>query len=120
MTDGAKLIVSWLNQNVLTAYQEPVSSKAVLPYISFSYSESEMGVDTMLSLSIWTRSTSYASAYEYADKIDELLGKGEEGILIRGDDIYMKIRRGSPFSQNKSDEDDTIRAVLVNLVVTKY
>lgn len=120
MTNGAKLLVKWLNDNVLTAYQEPVSSQASLPYISFSYAESEMATDTIISLSIWTRSTTHRAAYEYADKIDELLGPGEDGIIIHGDDIYMNIRRGSPFAQNKNDEDDTIRAVLVNLIIRTY
>lgn len=122
MINGAKTLVKWLNENVLTAYQEPVSSGAQLPYASFSYVESQRGEQTLVSLSIWTRSTSYAKAYEYADKIDELLGVGEEGILIRDkeNDVYMKILRGSPFAQNKTDEDDTIRAVLVNLIITLY
>lgn len=120
MTDGAKTLVKWLNDNVITSYQEPVSASAQLPYASFSYAESEMAVDTLVSVSIWTRSTSYAAAYSYADKIDELLGKGDEGIIIAGEDCYLKIRRGSPFVQNKNDEDDTIRAVLVNLIIVKY
>ena len=120
MRDGAKTLVKWLTNNVMPTYQEPVSSQAKLPYASFSYVESEMAVDSIISVSIWTRSTSYSSAYDYADKLDKLLGVGDDGIIIKGGDSYYNIRRGNPFVQNKTDEDDTIRAVLANLIIKKF
>lgn len=118
MTNGAKTLIAWLTQNVLKTYQEPISTQATLPYIGLSYVENNFSETTLQQLTIWTRSDgSYKEAYEYADKLNDLIG--EQGVLI-GDDVKFYITKGSPFVQNRLDDTKTIKAVLVNLNVKLY
>jgi hypothetical protein len=121
MTQGAKSLLSWIKETTgLPVYAEPVSAAATLPYISITYNESgDYGGDTAQSMTIWTRQdASYKEAYDYADKVSKALG--EQGEVYTGDDCMMYIRKGSPFVQNRMDDVKTIRAVLVNLVVSFY
>lgn len=120
MTNGAKLLIKWLKENVLNTYQEPVNSNASLPYISLSYVENEFASQTAQQLTIWTRSdASYQEAYSYADKLSKLIG--ESGVLVKDNDLgTIAIYKGSPFCQNRLDDTTTIRAVLVNLLVINY
>ena len=117
MTGNAKALIKWLNANVLTTYQEPVLSSTALPYISLNYSEPSTNENAIQQLTIWTRNdSSYADAYKYADKLSKLLG--DQGTIITDDDTKLYVAKGSPFAQNKLDDTETIRAVLINVVVT--
>jgi hypothetical protein len=117
MTDGAKALIKWLKANVVTAYQEPVSSSASLPYISLNYTEAPTNESSSQSLTIWTRNdSSYSEAYGYADKLSSLLG--DQGVIITNEDTKLYVSKGTPFVQNRLDDTETIRAVLVNVVVT--
>ena len=44
----------------------------------------------------------------------------EAGILISDTGIKIKIEKGSPFYQDKQDEDETVRAGYINLIITVY
>mgnify|MGYP001013361750 CR=1 FL=1 len=119
MTNGAKALIAWLNENVITSYQEPVPGFAVLPYASLGYVEGEFAEPVLQQITIWTRSdSSYASAYSYADTLSELLG--ENGVLLDGTGIKLWIKKGSPFVQNRNDDELTVRAVLINLEISYY
>ena len=120
MTNEAKLLIKWLNEVTgIPAYQDPVSSEAKLPYISLNVSIGDFATATLQQLTIWTRSdSSYAEAYNYADKIEKALGN--VGVLADNDDCILWIKKGSPFAQNKLDDTTTIRAVLMNLEISAY
>jgi hypothetical protein len=121
MTDGAKALLGWIKSTIgIPAYAEPVSLAAELPYVSMSYQEGgDYGADTIQQLTIWTRSdASYKKAYDYADKLS--LALGDQGAIIKGDECALYVRKGSPFVQNRLDDTKTIRAVLVNLIVSYY
>lgn len=62
--------------------------------------------------------TSYADVLDIADKISEAVT--EAGTLIGDDTVKIKIDKGSPFYQDKNDEDETVRAGYVNLIITVY
>lgn len=66
------------------------------------------------------KTTSYSSVIMIADEIGNAIGEG--GILIGADDdeIKIKVDKGSPFYQDKADEDNTVRAGYVNLLITIY
>lgn len=116
MTNEVRAIIKWLKENVLTAYQEPVSSKASLPYISLSSAFGGFNDDSLQQLTIWTRSDgSYESAYHYADLISAAIG--DQGVIITNGDTRLYLTKGSPFSQNRLDDTTTIRAVLVNVII---
>lgn len=62
--------------------------------------------------------TSYSSVLIIADEIAEAITDG--GLLISDTDIKIKIEKGSPFYQDKADEDETVRAGYINLLITIY
>lgn len=62
--------------------------------------------------------TSYSSVLRVAEEIEKAVG--ESGTLVIYDDIRFKIEKGSPFYQDKADEDDTVRAGYINLEITIY
>ena len=69
-----------------TAYEEThLPKSATLPYLTYSVSTASFGDgDTSLSLSVWTRSTSWALANSIAKNISDTLGLG--GVIIDCDD----------------------------------
>ena len=99
-----------------TAYEEThLPKNASLPYLSYSVSTASFGDgDTSLSLSVWTRSTSWALANSIAKKISDTLGLG--GVIIDCDDGAVWLKRGAPFAQNMGDEsDDLIKRKVINI-----
>lgn len=66
------------------------------------------------------KTTSYAEVIKIADAIGNAIGEG--GLLIGADndEIKIKVDKGSPFYQDKPDEDETVRAGYVNLIITIY
>lgn len=64
------------------------------------------------------KTTSYSSVLLIADEIANAVGDG--GILMSGDGIKFRIMKGSPFYQDRADEDETVRAGYVNLEITIY
>lgn len=119
MTDGAKMLIKWLSDNVLKAYHEPVYEKTELPYISLAYSESDWSDSTNQQITIWSRKDStYSEAFGYADTLSDLIGTA--GVLLSNDDCKLYITKGSPFAQPLMDDTKTIRAVVVNLNIKLY
>lgn len=64
------------------------------------------------------KTTSYSSVLLIADEIADAVGDG--GILMSDDGIKFRIMKGSPFYQDRADEDETVRAGYVNLEITVY
>ena len=64
------------------------------------------------------KTTSYSSVLLIADEIANAVGDG--GILVSGDGIKFRIMKGSPFYQDRADEDETVRGGYVNLGITIY
>lgn len=62
--------------------------------------------------------TSYGSVLQVAQEISDAVGEG--GLLIIHNDVRFKIDKGSPFYQDKQDEDATVRAGYINLEITIY
>ena len=62
--------------------------------------------------------TSYERVIKVVDKIEQAVT--EAGTLIGDDEIKIKIDKGSPFYQDKQDEDETVRAGYINLIITIY
>ena len=99
-----------------TAYEEThLPKSATLPYLTYSVSTASFGDgDTSQSLSVWTRSTSWAQANSIAKQISDALGLG--GVIIDCDDGAVWLKRGTPFAQNMGDEsDDLIKRKVINI-----
>lgn len=100
----------------LKAYDEnTVSETAALPYITYNVVEGYFENSVAMTASLWYRTKSWAAISQKADEIGAAIGYG--GKLTKADDCTLWIKRGMPFSQRVSDEDDTIRRILINIEV---
>ena len=107
---------SFLTAFKWTVYDEnTVPDDAALPRLTYNFANAEFGVPVLLSVSAWDRSHSWASVTEKADDIYDDIGLG--GKILAYDDGYIWIKRGQPFAQRMSDEDDSIRRIVINLEV---
>lgn len=100
----------------LPAYdQNSVPDDAVAPYITYEAKVSDFENALPLSGSIWYRSTSWKDISLKADEISQSLKQ-----IIKIDDGYLFITRGSPFAQRMQDPDDTVKRIYINLMAEFY
>lgn len=92
-----------------------VPEDAELPRITYSFAFSEFESSVAMSASVWDRSTSWATVTEKADDIFDEIGLG--GKIVPFDDGALWIKRGTPFAQRMSDEQDNIRRIYLNFEV---
>lgn len=99
------------------AYDEAtVPSEAfepVIPRITYEVATSEINYPIMLIASLWDRSYSWENISKKADEIYNRIGQG--GVFLPYDGGAIWITRASPFAQRLTDEDDTIRRILINV-----
>lgn len=98
------------------AYDEnTVPDDAVLPRITYNFSVAEFDDPVAISLSLWDRSYSWEGVTLKANEIYQDIGLGGKRISYDGGSIW--IRRGTPFSLRMSDPDDTVRRIIINVVI---
>ncbi len=98
------------------AYDEnTVPDNAALPRITYNFSVAEFGYPVAMALSVWDRSTKWTNVTDKANEIYSAIGLG--GKIIPFDGGYIWVKRGQPFSQRMSDEDDSIRRIYINVEV---
>lgn len=120
----ATTMYNWLSKFAKT-YRTPVLSSmfdAENPqpneYIEYSADTGNFAEQFIQSITIYSKSTAYNYVMNIVDAIEKEIG--ESGLILRQDWGYIKIEKGSPFYQDKPDEDDSIRAGYVNLLVKIY
>lgn len=91
-----------------------VPNDAQMPYITFEYVEDNFDNIVILSASIWYKSTSWQGVSEKAAEIAEDIGNGK---ILKTDEGYIYITRGTPFMQRLSDINDSVRRIYINLQV---
>lgn len=97
----------------------PVGVKPDDLYLRFSGYADKFATSFIMPVEIYkTNTSSYSSVLQIAKKIGDAVGEG--GLLVIYDDVRFKIDKGSPFYQDKQDEDATVRAGYLNLEITIY
>lgn len=115
-----QLLFQWLSQ-FATTYRGvlPAGVTPEKKYLQYDGYVDYFATQFILPVQIYTLgTTSYADVLDIADKISEAVT--EAGTLIGDDTVKIKIDKGSPFYQDKNDEDETVRAGYVNLIITVY
>lgn len=114
------LIYEWLStfaptyRGVLPAGVKPASV-----YLKIGGYADDFATQFVFPVQIYAlNTTSYGSVVLIADEIADAISDG--GTLISDEGIRIKIDKGSPFYQDKDDEDETVRAGYVNLLITIY
>lgn len=87
-------------------------------YIEYSSDVNNFGSEFIQAITIYSKSTSFNKVMDIVDNIESVVG--ENGIKVGGEWGYITINKGSPFYQDKPDEDDTIRAGYVNFTIKVY
>ena len=115
-----QMLYQWLSQFAPT-YRGvlPAGIKPESPYLQFSGYYDNFATQFIFPVQIYQlNTTSYEGVLQLADKIESAVT--EAGILISDEKIKIKIEKGSPFYQDKADEDETVRAGYINLIITVY
>ena len=115
-----QMLYQWLSQFAPT-YRGvlPAGIKPESPYLQFSGYYDNFATQFILPVQIYQlNTTSYEGVLHLADKIESTVT--EAGVLLSDEKIKIKIEKGSPFYQDKQDEDETVRAGYINLEVTVY
>lgn len=121
--DSLKILHAFWSSFGLKAYDEnTVPDNAIEAnsgkYITYNVSTAYFDETVTLSASLWYKSTSWAEITQKAAQIGSTIGLG--GKIIPCDGGYLWIKRGIPFSQRMSDEDDTIRRIYINIEVEYF
>lgn len=122
--DYATALYEWLSQFAPT-YRSPIlssmfneSNPQPTKYIEYSADLANFNTEFTQAITIYTKSTGYTYLMEIVDEIENAIR--ETGVRIVKDWGYITIRKGNIFYQDKPDEDDTIRAGYINLLVRVY
>lgn len=115
MTTKAATIYDFWNSFEMPAYEEnsvPTGEDAPkFPYITYQLVTDSFGNEVAMSASIWYRDTSWLEANAKTDEVSQRIGR--KGAVLDCDGGKVRIKRGTPFAQNMSDESD-------NLIKRKY
>lgn len=112
--DKAQAFHNYVSSFSLPTYDEnTVPENAAIPRLTYSFVFSSWGENVAMSLSLWYYSKSWEEISQKADEIYNNIGLG--GVMIPFDGGAIWIRRGNPFAQRVSDENDNIRRILINI-----
>lgn len=118
----ATTLYNWLSQFAMT-FREPIISSTfqeINPneYISYSAQTGNFGEQFIQPITIYSKSTGFTNLMNIVDNIESAIS--ERGLLIREDWGNIVIYKGSPFYQDKPDEDESYRAGYINLLIKIY
>lgn len=98
----------------LEAYDDSiVPDDATLPYLTYSVGTANFDQPVMNSVSIWYKGSSWKNISQKALEIEQYIGEG--GRIVKFDNGAIWIKRGVPFAQRMTDEDDSIRRIYLNI-----
>lgn len=83
------------------------------PYITYDAVISNLDHPVAMSASLWYYGTSWTAITAKLAEIEAELGRG--GVTLPINDGAVWIKKGSPFAQRMSDENDMIRRIYINI-----
>lgn len=119
----AKSFYSWLGKFGVAVYRGVLPS-GVTPddlYIRFGGYSDNFATAFIMPIEIYkTNTTSYAEVLRIAKAIGDEVGEGGTLVIDDENGVRYAVYKGSPFYQDKADEDPTVRAGYINLEITIY
>ena len=99
----------------LTAYEEnAVPTGQAFPYLTYTAITDSFGAETLLTVSLRYRSSSWLAVNEMTEEISRTLGAG--GIMCPCDGGAVWLKRSEPFAQSMGDSnDDMIKRKIINI-----
>lgn len=113
--DKAQALHAFWSGFGMKAYDEnTVAENATFPRITYSVSTDSIGNLVILSASLWYNTRSWEDISKKADEIAAAIGYG--GKIIKIDNGYLWLTKGSPFAQRMSEPSDKmVRRMALNL-----
>lgn len=104
MTKGAALQAFF--ESILPAYAlSAVEEDVTFPYLTYELITSAWeGGEVGITVNMWFYTTGEAGPNEKANELSKAIGYG--GKLLKCDEGYIWLKRGTPWCQNLSDETD--------------
>ncbi len=104
----------WSSFKIPAYDQYTVKPETALPYITYDVAVTPDN-EAINTASIWYKGMSWAEIQQKCDEISKAIGIG--GMLIKTDDGYIWIKRGTPFAQRMGDDNELIRRIVLNIIV---
>lgn len=106
------LINYWESFNIPVYDVSSVPDNATMPYMTVEIATDSFLNEVAITNSLWYKSTSWGNITQKADEISSAVGMGGKIISYNGGAMWVK--RATPFAQRLSDDDDTIRRIVLN------
>lgn len=104
------------------AYEQnsvPDLKEVTFPYLTYQAAASPFDSDVSVNASIWTLSTSWATADALSDLVETALKNGGYRVMYEGGLIW--VTADNPFAQNMGDpDDDRIKRKLLSVTLHFY
>ena len=110
---GQALQSFWERFGVSVYDENTVPEDATYPRLTYTYAEDDFERPVALSASLWDKSFSWVRLTNLAEAIRTEIGYG--GVLLTCENGHIWLKRGAPFAQRMSDEDDAIRRIYINI-----
>lgn len=115
--DKWQALQSFFESFTIPAYDEnTVPDDAIMPYITYNASISNLNSPITITANIWYRTNSWLDISQKADEISDSLVQVKTIPLDKG---YIYLTRGNPFAQRIIDEDDTVRRIYL-IIMAEY
>lgn len=101
-----KALYAWFNEVAIPFYRaSSVPDDVVMPYGTYEYIDSAFDAGEVgLTVNLWFRTESEAIPDEKAQELSKRIGYS--GVTIPCDEGYIWLKRGSPFCQSLTYEND--------------
>lgn len=100
-----KVLYAWFNEFMRFYRDTSVPVDAAMPYGTYSYTETAFPNEQVnIVVNLWYRTESEALPDADAQALSEKIGYG--GVLLECDEGYLWLKRGSPWCNSLTDEED--------------
>lgn len=103
----------WESFNIPAYDENTVPDNAQMPYITYSVATGSLGDVINLSANLWYYSKSWKEISQKKDEVADRIGIG--GTVLKLDNGYVWLCRGTPFAQRLQDTNDMVRRIYLNL-----
>lgn len=114
-----KALYAWFNEFMPFYRASSVPNDVVMPYGTYEYIEDSWGAEVGMTVNLWFYTESEAIPDEKAQELSTLIGLG--GVLIPCDEGAIWLKRGSPWCQSLTyEEDPAIKRRYINLTAEYF
>lgn len=103
----------WSGFGLLAYDPASVPDGAVMPYITYETRTGIFSEEVQATASLWYRSPSWQEIAQKAEEIGNAIGLG--GATVKYDDGLIWIKRANAFAQRMTDEDSSIRRIILTI-----